>query len=158
MPSPDSGYFDNEIVPTRGKDKEGNEIVVTRDETIRPDTTVEKIKNLPPVSGTEWVSAGISSPVTDGASALILMSEEKMNALNLTPLARVAHNAVTGSEPRLMLTGPVDVWPKMIAASGLDQDDIGLFEVNEAFAPIPLAFTKTYGIPLEKLNVNGGIP
>jgi acetyl-CoA acetyltransferase family protein len=152
----DAGYFDNEIVPTKGKDKDGNEIIVNRDETIRPDTTADKIRNLPPVSGTEWVSAGISSPVTDGASAVILMSEERMTTLNLTPLARVAYNAVTGSDPRLMLTGPVDVWPKMIAASGLDQDDIGLFEVNEAFAPIPLAFTRTYGIPLEKLNVNGG--
>jgi acetyl-CoA acetyltransferase family protein len=151
-----NGYFKNEIVPTRGKDKDGNEIVVTEDETIRPDTTADKIRNLPPVSGTEWVSAGISSPVTDGASALILMSEQKMKALNLTPLARVAYNAVAASEPRLMLTGPVDVWPKMKAVSGLDHKDIGLFEVNEAFAPIPLAFTKTYGIPLEKLNVNGG--
>lgn len=152
----DAGYFEDEIVPTKGKDKDGNEIVVTRDETIRPDTTAEKIGNLPPVSGTEWVSAGVSSPVTDGASALVLMSEDKMKSLNLTPLARVAFNAVTGSEPRLMLTGPVDVWPKMMAASGLNKEDIGLFEVNEAFAPIPLAFTKTYDIPLEKLNVNGG--
>ena len=150
------GYFKNEIIPTRGKDKEGNEIEVTADETVRPETTAEKIKSLPPVSGTQWVSAGISSPVTDGASALILMSEEKMKALSLTPLARIAHNTVVGSDPRLMLTGPVDVWPKMKAVSGLDKDDIGLFEVNEAFAPIPLAFTKTYDIPMEKLNVNGG--
>lgn len=152
----EAGYFKNEIIPTPGKDKDGNDIVMDRDETIRPDTTTEKIKNLPPVSGTEWVSAGISSPVTDGASALILMSEEKMKALNLTPLARIAWNAVIGSDPRLMLTGPVDIWPKIKAVSGLDHGDIGLFEVNEAFAPIPLAFTRTYGIPLEKLNVNGG--
>ncbi|MDY6832000.1 MAG: thiolase family protein [Thermodesulfobacteriota bacterium] len=152
----ENGYFASEIVPTPGKDRDGNEIVATRDETIRPQTTVETIRALPPVSGTEWISAGLSSPVTDGASAVILMSEQMVKKLNLFPLARIAFNAVVGSEPRLMLTGPVDVWPKMKAASGLDQDDIGLFEVNEAFAPIPLAFTKTYGIPLEKLNVNGG--
>jgi acetyl-CoA acetyltransferase family protein len=151
-----NGYFKNEIVPTRGKDADGHEIVVTADEPIRPETTADKIRTLPPVSGTEWMSAGVSSPVTDGASAVILMSGEQMKALNLTPLSRVAYNTVVGSDPRLMLTGPVDVWPKMKAVSGLDHKDIGLFEVNEAFAPIPLAFTKTYGIPLEKLNVNGG--
>ena len=83
------------------------------------------------------------------------MSEEKVKELNITPLARIAYNTVVGSDPRLMLTGPVEVWPKMKEASGLDKDDIDLFEVNEAFAPIPLAFTKTYDIPLEKLNVNG---
>ncbi len=150
-----NGYFKNEIIPTKGKDKEGNEIVMEQDETIRPETTKEKIAGLPPVSGTEWISAGVSSPVTDGASAVILMSGEKVKELNLTPLARVAYSAVIGAEPRLMLTGPVDIWPKMKEVSGLDKDDIDLFEVNEAFAPIPLAFTKTYDIPLEKLNVNG---
>ncbi len=152
----EEGRFADEIVPTPGKDKEGGDIVMTADETIRPQTTAEAIRNLPPVSGTAWISAGVSSPVTDGASALVLMSEKKMKQLGLDPLARIAHNTVTGSDPRLMLTGPVDVWPKMKAASGLDKDDIGLFEVNEAFAPIPLAFTRTYDIPMDKLNVNGG--
>jgi acetyl-CoA acyltransferase len=151
----ENGYFKNEIVPTKGKDKEGNEIVVEVDEPIRPETSKEKLATLNPVSGTEWITAGLSSPVTDGSSALVLMSEEKVKELNITPLARIAYNTVVGSDPRLMLTGPVEVWPKMKEASGLDKDDIDLFEVNEAFAPIPLAFTKTYDIPLEKLNVNG---
>ena len=151
----EKGYFKNEIISTVGKDKEGNEIERDTDETIRPDTSIEKLAALKPVSNTEWVTAGVSSPVTDGASALVLMSEEKMKELNLTPIARIAHCAVTGSEPRLMLTGPVDIWPVMKKKSGLDKDDIDLFEVNEAFAPIPLAFSKTFDIPLEKLNVNG---
>ncbi len=152
----EEGYFKNEIVPTKGKDKDGNEIEMTRDETIRSDTSIEKLETLSPVSGTEWITAGLSSPVTDGASAIVLMSGEKVKELNLTPIARVAHCAVIGSNPRLMLTGPVEIWPKMVKKSGLDKDDIDIFEVNEAFAPIPLAFVKTYDIDLEKLNVNGG--
>ncbi len=151
----ESGYFKNEILPTKGLDADGNEIIRETDETIRPDTSIEKLKNLKPVSGTKWISAGLSSPVTDGASAIVLMSEEKVKELNLTPIARIAHCAVIGSEPRLILTGPVDVWPKMVEKSGLDKDDIDLFEVNEAFAPIPLAWAKKFDIDLNKLNVNG---
>lgn len=149
-----NGYFKNEIVPTQGKDKEGKDITVTTDEPIRQ-TSIEKLAALAPVSGTEWITAGISSPVTDGASAVVLMSEKKMKALKLKPIARIAYCCVIGSSPRLMLTGPVDVWPLMKKKSGLDKDDIDLFEVNEAFAPIPLAFINTYGIDINKLNVNG---
>ncbi len=152
----ENGYFKNEIIPTKGKDADGNEIVRDTDETIRPDTSLEKLRNLKPVSNTEWITAGLSSPVTDGASALILMSGEKVKELNLTPIARIAHCAVVGSDPRLMLTGPVEVWPKMVEKSGLDKDDIDLFEVNEAFAPIPLAWVNKFSIDLDKVNVNGG--
>lgn len=150
------GYFKNEIIPTKGKDADGNEIVCEIDEPIRPDTNAEKLKTLNPVSNTEWITAALSSPVTDGASAMVLMSEDRVRELNLKPLARIAFNTVIGSEPRLMLTGPVDVWPKMVAKSGLDKNDIDLFEVNEAFAPIPLAWVKKYDIDLDKVNVNGG--
>jgi acetyl-CoA acetyltransferase family protein len=151
-----NGYFKNEIMPTAGLDAEGNEIVRDTDETIRPDTSMEKLATLKPVLGTDWITAGISSPVTDGASAVVLMSEEKMKELNLTPLARIVANAVVGSDPVLMLTGPIEVTPKVLAKAGMKIDDIDIFEVNEAFAPIPLAWAKEMNAPMEKLNVNGG--
>lgn len=151
-----NGYFKNEIVPTKGVDKEGNEVVRDTDETIRPDTNLEKLATLNSVLGTDWITAGISSPVTDGASAIILMSEDKMKELNLTPLARVVANAVVGSDPILMLTGPLTATPKVLDKAGMKMDDIDIFEVNEAFAPIPLAWAKELNAPMEKLNVNGG--
>ncbi len=150
------GYFKNEIMPTKGVDPEGAEIVRDADETIRPDTNVEKLATLKPVLATEWITAGISSPVTDGASAVVLMSGEKVKELNMTPLARIAANAVIGSDPVLMLTGPIDVTPKVLEKAGLKMDDIDIFEVNEAFAPVPLAWAKELDAPMEKLNVNGG--
>lgn len=150
------GYFKNEIMPIEGLDKEGNKIIVDADETIRPDTSMEKLAALNPVSGTKWITAGVSSPVTDGASAVVVMSEEKVRELNLKPIARIVANAVVGSDPILMLTGPLTATPKVLEKAGLTMDDIDLFEVNEAFAPIPLAWAKELGGDMEKLNVNGG--
>ncbi len=151
-----NGYFEKEIIPLKGLDKEGNEITVDKDETIRPETNLEKLSTLNSVLGSEWITAGISSPVTDGASAVILMSESKMKELNVKPLARIVANAAVGSDPILMLTGPIDVTPKVLAKAGMKIDDIDIFEVNEAFAPIPLAWAKVMEAPLAKLNVNGG--
>lgn len=151
-----NGYFKQEIVPTRGLDKEGNEITVDADETIRPDTNLEKLAALNPALGTEWITAGTSSPVTDGASAVILMSEGKVKELNLTPLVRIKANAVVGCDIELMLTGPLYATPKVLEKASLAMDDIDIFEVNEAFAPIPLAWAKELNAPMEKLNVNGG--
>ncbi len=152
----ENGYFKKEILPTKGLDKEGKEIVVEKDEPIRPDTNLEKLATLKPALGTKWITAGISSPVTDGASAVLLMSEVKMKEHNLTPLARVKANAVVGSDPVLMLTGPLYATPKVLEKAGMKMDDIDIFEVNEAFAPIPLAWVKELDAPIEKLNVNGG--
>jgi acetyl-CoA acyltransferase len=151
-----NGHFKNEIMPTKGLDAEGNEIVRDTDETIRPDTSLEKLATLKAVLGTEWITAGISSPVTDGASAVVLMSEEKMKELKIRPLARIVANAVVGSDPVLMLSGPIDATPKVLAKAGLKMKDIDIFEVNEAFAPVPLAWAKELKAPMEKLNVNGG--
>jgi acetyl-CoA acyltransferase len=151
-----NGYFKDEIMPMKGLDKEGNEIVMDKDETIRPDTSLEKLAGLNPVLGTDWITAGISSPVTDGASAVVLMSGEKVKRLNLTPLARIVANAVVGSDPVLMLTGPLEATPKVLDKAGLKMDDIDIFEVNEAFAPIPLAWVKELNAPMDRLNVNGG--
>jgi len=152
----EKGYFRKEIIPTRGLDKDGKEIVVERDETIRPDTSLEALAGLKPALGTQWITAGISSPVTDGASAVLLMSEEKVEEHNLTPLARIKANAVVGSDPALMLTGPIYATPKVLKKAGLKMEDIDIFEVNEAFAPIPLAWAKELHADIDKLNVNGG--
>ncbi|RJP21332.1 MAG: thiolase family protein [Candidatus Abyssobacteria bacterium SURF_5] len=151
-----NGHFKNEIMPTKGLDGEGAEIIRDTDETIRPDTNLDKLAALKPVLGTDWITAGISSPVTDGASAVVLMSEQKVNDLGLTPMARVVANAVVGSDPVLMLTGPLSATPKVLEKAGMKMSDIDIFEVNEAFAPVPLAWAKHLKAPMEKLNVNGG--
>ncbi len=152
----EAGYFKNEIMPTKGVDAEDNEIVRDTDEPIRPGTSVEKLATLNAVLDTDWITAGIASPVTDGASAVVLMSGEKVKELGITPLARIVANSVVGSDPILMLTGPIVVTPMVLKKAGLTMDDIDIFEVNEAFAPIPLAWAKEFDAPMEKLNVNGG--
>ncbi len=152
----ENGHFEKEIVATEGLDKEGGKITVTKDETIRPDTSAEKLATLKPALGTQWITAGIASPVTDGASAVLLMSEKKMNELGLKPLARIVANAVIGSDPILMLTGPIDATPLVLDKAGMKMDDIDIFEVNEAFGPIPLAWAKAVEADMDKLNVNGG--
>ncbi|SMC92840.1 acetyl-CoA acetyltransferases [Desulfocicer vacuolatum DSM 3385] len=150
------GYFKNEIVPMKGLDKEGNEIIRDTDEPVRPQTTFETLDGLKPLPGTEWLTAGLSSTITDGSSSIILMGEDKVKELNLTPLARIVANTVVGSDPRLMLTGPLPATKKILDKSGMTLDDMDIYEINEAFAPIPLAWEKVYDADREKLNVNGG--
>jgi acetyl-CoA acetyltransferase family protein len=150
------GYFKNEILPMRGVDKDGNELVRDTDETIRPETSHETLDKLKILPNTTFITAGISSTITDGTSAVLLMSEEKMKALRLEPLARVAANAVIGSDPKLMLTGPIYATPKVLKKAGLSLNDMDIFEINEAFAPIPLAWLKEVQADPDKLNVNGG--
>ncbi|HBH87887.1 MAG TPA: steroid 3-ketoacyl-CoA thiolase [Syntrophaceae bacterium] len=151
-----NGYFKNEILPMKGVDKEGNEIVRDTDETIRPETTQETLYSLKVLPNTKWITAGISSTITDGASAVVLMSEEKVKELNLNPMARFVASAVIGSDPEIMLTGPIYVTPKVLKKAGLSIGDIDIFEINEAFAPIPLAWAKELKADQGKLNVNGG--
>jgi acetyl-CoA acetyltransferase family protein len=151
-----NGYFKNEILPVKGVDKEGNEIVRDTDEPIRPETTKESLYALKVLPNTKWITAGISSTITDGASAVVLMSEEKVKELKLKPLVRFVANAVVGSDPEIMLTGPIYVTPKVLTKAGLSMDDIDIFEINEAFAPIPLAWAKELKADRSKLNVNGG--
>ena len=157
-----AGAFDREIAPITTPDG-----VVSTDETIRPGSTVEKLGGLKPAFATsphaarfpelEWkVTAGNSSQLTDGAAALLVMSEERAAALGLTPRARIVATAVTGDDPLLMLTGPIPATHKVLARAGLTVDDIAAFEVNEAFASVPLAFQAEFGIPDEKLNPRGG--
>ncbi|MDD5167981.1 MAG: thiolase family protein [Syntrophales bacterium] len=150
------GYFKNEILPMKGVDKEGNEIRRNTDETIRPETSYETLNALKTLPNTKWITVGLSSTITDGSSAVVLMSEKRMRELKLQPLARIVANAVVGSDPRLMLTGPLYVTPKVLERAGLKMDDIDIFEINEAFAPIPLAWAKVLKADVNKLNVNGG--
>ena len=151
-----NGYFKNEILPIKGVDKEGNEIVRDTDEPIRPETTHETLSTLKVLPNTKWITAGISSTITDGASAVVLMSEEKVKELKLNPMVRFVANAVIGSDPEIMLTGPIYVTPKVLKKAGLSLNNIDIFEINEAFAPVPLAWSKELHADQGKLNVNGG--
>ncbi len=150
------GYFKKEILPTKGLDKDGKSFLCDADEPVRAGVSREGLDSLKVLPGTDWMTAGLSSTVTDGASAVMLMSGEKVKELKATPLARVVANAVIGSDPKLMLTGPITVTPKVLAKAGLEISDIDLFEVNEAFAPIPLAWAKELKADMNRLNVNGG--
>lgn len=150
------GYFKKEILPMKGVDKDGNAVLRDTDETIRPETSHETLAVLKVLPNTKWITVGISSTITDGASAVVLMSGAKMKELKLEPLARVAANAVVGSDPQLMLTGPIYVTPKVLKRAGLQMKDIDIFEINEAFAPIPLAWAKDLQADMDRLNVNGG--
>ena len=150
------GYFKNEILPMTGLDKEGNGIVRNTDETIRPETSHETLNALKILPNTKWITVGISSTITDGSSAVVLMGEKRMRELRIEPLARIVANAVIGSEPQIMLTGPIYATPKVLDRAGLKMEDIDIFEINEAFAPIPLAWVKELRADPAKLNVNGG--
>ena len=152
----EKGYFKTEILPVDGLDKEGNRILRDTDETMRAGLSMEQMATLEPLPNTKWITAGLSSTITDGASAVVLMSEEKVRELNITPLARIVDNTVVGTEPIMMLTGPIPATRKVLKKSGMKMNDIDIFEVNEAFAPIPLAWAKELDADMDKLNVNGG--
>src|SRR5690606_61204 len=154
----EAGEFEREIVPVWGHDEQGNRILVTRDQCIRPDTSMEALAALKPafMPGMGTVTAGNSSPLNDGAAALLIMSEEKASALGLRPLARVIATAVVGVEPAVMGTGPVPATQKVLKRAGMTLDDVDLIELNEAFAAQTLACVRMLGIDEEKLNVRGG--
>jgi acetyl-CoA acyltransferase len=158
------GRFENEIIAVRSihRDKETGDIreseeLVTTDEGIREGTTAETLANLKPAFKQDGkVTAGNSSQITDGASATLVMSEEKAAELGLRPRARFHTFALAGVDPVTMLTGPIPATAKALARSGLTVDDIDLFEVNEAFASVVLAWFKETGADPAKTNVNGG--
>jgi acetyl-CoA acyltransferase len=149
----DSGAFDDQIVGI--KDPEGN--VVLSDEGIRRGTTLEKMAQLKPAFSEDGViHAGNSSQISDGCGALLFMSAEKAKSLGLKPIARVHTACLAGADPVMMLSAPIPATQKALARSGLSIDDIGVFEVNEAFAPVPMAWLKEIGADERKLNPNGG--
>jgi acetyl-CoA acyltransferase len=160
----DEGRFDNEIIAVRSihRDKETGNItesdeLVTADEGIRPDTTAESLANLKPAFKTDGkVTAGNSSQITDGASAALIMSEDKAAELGLTPRARFHSFALAGADPVMMLTAPIPATQRVLDKAGLSLDDIDLVEINEAFASVVVAWQRETGADMSKVNVNGG--
>lgn len=158
------GRFEREIVPvsTKHKDKETGKVtesseLVAVDEGIRPDSTVESLAKLrPSFKGDGVITAGNSSQITDGASGVLIMSEEKAAALGLTPRARFHAFTVVGDDPQIMLTGPIPATTKVLERAKLTLDDIDLVEINEAFAPVVLAWEKEHHPDMTKVNPNGG--
>jgi len=150
------GRFENEIVPVP-VDIDGDTVVMSTDEGIREGTTVESLGQLKPAFKEDGkITAGNSSQISDGASAVLVMSREKAEELGLTPRARFHSFALAGADPVTMLKGPIPATDKIMAKTDLTLDDIDLFEVNEAFASVVLAWQKEHGTDLSKTNVNGG--
>ncbi|MDA8183316.1 MAG: thiolase family protein [Acidimicrobiales bacterium] len=153
------GRFEREIVPVEVRDEEGKSTgeLLTADEGIRPDTTAEVLANLKPSFKPDGkVTAGNSSQITDGAAAVLVMSEEKASALGLTPRARFHSFAIAGVDPVTMLTGPIPATRMVLDKAKMSMGDIDLVEINEAFASVVLAWEKELHPDMEKVNVNGG--
>jgi acetyl-CoA acyltransferase len=162
-----AGAFADEISPVKAPQQDGSYREVSTDESIRPDTTVERLAALRPAFADEamaarfpqidWrVTAGNSSPINDGSAALLITSSEHARKLGLTPKARLHTFAVAGDNPLMMLTGVIPATQKVLERSGLRLDDIDLFEVNEAFASLVLAWQSDLGADPAKVNVHGG--
>lgn len=158
----DRGHFDAQIVPLAvGEQSETRDQppdqVVSRDETIRRDTTLAKLGTLKPSFRPEGrITAGNSSQISDGAAALLLAAADVAEARGWRPRARIVATATVGSDPSLMLTGPVAATARVLQRAGLDLANIDLFEVNEAFASVPLMWMKETGVDHSRVNVSGG--
>jgi acetyl-CoA C-acetyltransferase len=149
----ENGFFEREIIPVTLRDG----TVMTKEDGPRAGTTREKLSSLAPVfreGGS--VTAGNACPLNDGAAAVMVMSLDKAKALGLTPLARIVSSGVSGLNPEIMGLGPVGAVRQALKRAGLTIDDIDLAEINEAFAAQVLPSARELGIPMEKLNVNGG--
>ena len=153
----DEGRFEREIVPVPVT-LDGVASEFSRDEGIRPDSTLEKLAKLKPAFKPDGgvITAANSSQITDGAAATLIMSEEKATELGLTPRARFHAFALAGVDPVFMLTGPIPATAKVLERAGMTVDDIDLVEINEAFAPVVLAWAQEHHPDMEKVNVNGG--
>ncbi len=152
----DEGRFENEIIPIE-VEIDGQTEVVKTDEGIREGTTAETLAKLKPAFKEDGlITAGNSSQISDGASAVLIMSKEKAEELGMKPRARFHAFAVTGTDPVTMLKGPIPATKKILEKTGLTIDDIDVFEVNEAFASVVLAWQKETGADMSKVNVNGG--
>ncbi len=154
----DAGQFSKEVIPTWGRDEEGRRKVMTEDQCIRRDTTLEALGALKPAFMPEGgtVTAGNASPLNVGAAALLVMSEERAKELGLTPKVRIRAMAVAGVDPSVMGLGPVPATHKALERAGLKLEDIDLIEINEAFAAQALSVIKALKANPEKVNVRGG--
>jgi acetyl-CoA acyltransferase len=153
-----AGEFAAEIVPVWGRDESGNRILVEHDQCIRADATLEALAGLPPafMPGMGTVTAGNSSPLNDGAAALLIMSEESARSLGLKSIVKVRATAVAGVDPAVMGTGPVPATQKALKRAGLKLGDIDLIELNEAFAAQAIACIRMLELDEAKVNVRGG--
>jgi acetyl-CoA acetyltransferase family protein len=152
------GRFENEMLVMQARSHDGTATgMVTADEGVRPDTSLERLANLRPAFFEDGqVTAASSSQISDGAAAVLVMTEEKANQLGLTPRARFHTFAVAANDPQIMLTAPIPATKLILEKSGLSLDDLDLIEINEAFASVVLAWKKEYHPDMEKVNVNGG--
>lgn len=153
----DNGRFDQEILPIEVILEDGTATIMTQDEGPRRGTSIEKLSSLKPAfTENGKIHAGNSSQMSDGAAAILLMSKEKADELGLKPRFRIVARSVVGSDPTLMLTGPIEATKQVLAKAGLTIGKIDTYEVNEAFAPVPMAWLEEIKADPEKLNPNGG--
>ena len=152
----ESNFFDKEILPIKAKNDKGIEDLVIIDEGIRFDASLDKLAGLKSVSDGGVITAGNASQITDGAAAVLICNEEGLKKINATPRAEIVSISVVGDDPVYMLTGPIPASFKALDTAGLSIDDMDIYEVNEAFAPVPLAWATELKADRAKLNVNGG--
>ncbi|KAJ3334658.1 hypothetical protein HDU93_007582, partial [Gonapodya sp. JEL0774] len=152
------GLFKAEIVPVQGVDKAGKPVVHDQDEGIRPETTVATLSKLPTLKKGGRMTAGSASQICDGAAGVFICNEAGLKKLGkgVRPRAKIHTLALAGSDPIMMLAGPIPATQNVLRRAGLSIHDIDLYEVNEAFGSVPLAWAKEVGASLDKLNVNGG--
>jgi acetyl-CoA acetyltransferase family protein len=151
------GAFRAEIAPIEVNSADGSTRVFGQDEGVRPDSTLAKMATLAPVVKPEGVvTAATSSQISDGSAAILVASRAWAERHGLRPRARVVATALAGVDPEIMLTGPIPATHKVLARAGLKLSDIGLVEINEAFASVPLAWAREVGSDLANVNVNGG--
>ncbi|MEO6113901.1 MAG: acetyl-CoA C-acetyltransferase [Sphingomicrobium sp.] len=152
----DAGAFAREIVPLNATDKEGRVIVHDRDEGIRRDASMAGLGELKTLSANGVITAGNASQICDGASGVLVVSERALKEHGLIPIARIDQLTVTAGDPVIMLEEPIPATRRALGRSGRSLSEIDLYEVNEAFAPVPLAWLKEIGADPDRLNVNGG--
>ncbi len=152
----EAGRFNDEIIPVPITLEDGSSDEHIVDEGIRWEAELDAIKALQPLQEGGHISAANASQITDGASAVMIASEKAVKEYGLTPLARIHAMAVVGSDPTMVLEGPIPATEKVLKQAGMSIDDIDLYEVNEAFGSVPLAWMKAVGADYDKLNVNGG--
>ncbi len=152
-----NGWFEREILPTEGKDDAGNPVMVKVDQGVRANADLARMASLNPAfTGSGVTTAGNSSQISDGAAAVLVMTAEKARQLGVKPRARLLATATVGSDPHLMLTGPIGGTRKALARAGMQVSDIDLFEVNEAFAAVIGMWKREIGADPERINVHGG--
>jgi acetyl-CoA acyltransferase len=151
------GRFERELFPIEGMDDDGEPMLFNHDQGVRPNASLDKMATLQPAFTGEGVTtAGNSSQISDGAAALVLMSREKADELGIKPRARMVSMVTVGSDPHLMLTGPISATKKALVKAGMSLDQIDLFEVNEAFASVIAMWEREIGADMSRVNVHGG--